>query len=456
MLQPPPELHRGNLSNVWFTALPALSGLGSVAYLLAGPPNPITYIAGSFFLVSALAMVVGSLLSARAQNRGEVAQQRWEFLRHLARTRDRVRRTAQAQRLHEQWGGPHPDALWSVVASPRLWERRAGRRRLRRGAHRRRPAAAGHPAGAQPVRPGGGPRPAVRDRPAPVHHHPPGGAGAAADGAAAPVLRDRDQRRPGADRTRPARWSGPCSAQAAVFHAPTELIIMVCTARPDHPNWAWVKWLPHAQHPTEVDFAGPVRLLDPSLQALEDLLGAELTRRSGFNPHAEPATDLPHVLIVLDGAQIAGTELALDPEGLAAVTVLDLDGQAREVVRQGGIRLEIDADGRLTALHRRAAPAAGPGRRARRCPPPRRWPGSWPATGWPPAPTPPRTCPLWTPRCPRCSAPRTPPRSIWTSCGGPARSGTGCARRSGSAPTAACWSWTSRRPPRTAWARTGC
>ena len=123
-LQPPPELARGSLGNVWFTALPALSGLGSVAYLLAGPPNPITYVAGSFFLVSALAMVVGSLLSARSQNRGQVQQQRWEFLRHLTRTRDRVRRIAQAQREREQWGGPAPETLWSVAASERLWERR--------------------------------------------------------------------------------------------------------------------------------------------------------------------------------------------------------------------------------------------------------------------------------------------------------------------------------------------
>ena len=86
------------------------------------------------------------------------------------------------------------------------------------------------------------------------------------------------------------------------------------------------------------------------------------------------------MLIVLDGAQVAGTELALDPEGLAAVTVLDLDGQAREVVRQGGVQLEIDADGGLTVRHRGAAPAAGPGRRARRArgrgagPPARRLP----------------------------------------------------------------------------------
>ena len=426
-----------------------------MAYLLAGPPNPITYIAGSFFLVSALAMVVGSLLAARAQNRGEVAQQRWEFLRHLARTRDRVRRTAQAQRLRELAGGPHPDTLWSVVASPRLWERRP----------------TDDDFGA--VRIGVGPRqlatPLVPSPSGPVEDLDPLSSSALrrfiTTHRAVPelpltvLLRRFSAIGISADPDRPDAARALVRAllcQAAVFHAPTELIIMVCTARPNHPDWAWVKWLPHARHPTEVDFAGPVRLVDPSLQALEDLLGAELTRRSGFNPHAEPATELPHVLIVLDGAQIAGTELALDPEGLAAVTVLDLDGQAREVVRQGGVRLEIDADGGLSRGGRRAAPAAGPGRRPRRARRPRRWPGSWPATGWPPAPKPPRTCPVWTPRCRRCWASRTPPRSTWTSCGGPARSGTGCARRSGSAPTAACWSWTSRRPPRTAWARTGC
>ena len=38
------------------TALPALSGLGSVAYIFAGPGNPVTYVAGSFFLTPATAL----------------------------------------------------------------------------------------------------------------------------------------------------------------------------------------------------------------------------------------------------------------------------------------------------------------------------------------------------------------------------------------------------------------
>jgi S-DNA-T family DNA segregation ATPase FtsK/SpoIIIE len=348
-LQPPPELARGNLSNVWFTALPALSGLGSVAYLLAGPPNPITYVAGSFFLLSALGMAVGSLVSARTQMRGDVQQHRWEFLRYLARMRDRVRRTAEAQRRHDLWGGPDPSTLWSLVASQRLWERRVsdddfGVVRVGVGPQQLAtalvPGASGpvedlDPLSAAALRRFISTHRAVPDLPLKVALRRFSAIGLVAapehpDGARALVR--------------------ALLCQVATFHAPTDLMVVVCTDNPDHPDWAWVKWLPHAQHPTDLDHAGPVRLIDPSLQALEDALGGELTRRSGFNPHSEPDPDLPHVVIVLDRSHVAGTELALDPAGLAAVTVIDLDGRAEEVVRQGGVLLEIDEDSRVTVV----------------------------------------------------------------------------------------------------------
>jgi S-DNA-T family DNA segregation ATPase FtsK/SpoIIIE len=352
-LQPPPELARGNLGNIWYTALPALSGLGSVAYLLAGPPNPITYIAGSFFLISALGMVIGSLMSARSQTRGEIQQNRWEFLRYLDRTRELVRRTANAQRRHDEWGGPPPETLWSLVASERLWERRPGDDDfgvVRIGAGPQQLATALVPGASGPVedldplaaaalRRFVATHRAVPDLPLKVALRR-----FSALGFAGSADRGDDGR---------AEVRGLVRAllcQAAVFHAPSDLIIMICTDRPDAPEWSWVKWLPHAQHPSELDHAGPVRLLDPSLQTLEDWLGTELTRRSGFNPHAEPELDMPHVLIVLDRGHAAGTELALDRDGLQAVTVLDLDGRADEVVRAGGVHLELDEDGAVTVV----------------------------------------------------------------------------------------------------------
>lgn len=345
-LQPPPELSRASFANVWFTALPALSGLGSVAYLLAGPPNPITYVAGSFFLVSALAMVVGSLLSARGQSRGEVQQNRWDFLRYLARTRDQVRRTAQAQRERDEWGGPPPSTLWSLVAGERLWERRPGDDDfgvVRIGHGPQQLATALVPGTSAPVEDLDPLSAAALRRFVTTHRAVPGLPLKVALRRFSAIGVSGPAERP--DAARSLVRSLIC--QAATFHAPSDLIVVVCTRDPDDPAWSWVKWLPHAQHPVELDHAGPVRLIDPALQVLEDLLGAELTRRSGFNPHTGPEPGLPHLVVVLDRAHVAGSELTLDPDGLQAVTVVDLDGHADEVVRDGGVHLRIEDDGQV-------------------------------------------------------------------------------------------------------------
>jgi len=332
-LQPPPELARGDLTHIWFTALPALSALGSVAYLLAAPPNPITYIAGSFFLLSALAMVVGSLL----------------FLRYLARTRERVRNTATAQRRHDEWGGPPPETLWSLAAGERLWERRASEDDfgvVRIGTGPQQLATALVPGASGPVE-DLDPLSAVALRRFIATHR------AVPDLPVKVALRRFSaigiSTAPEApDAARALVRALLC--QAVTFHAPSDLVVMICTDRPDAPEWSWAKWVPHAQHREQLDYAGPVRLIDPSLQALEDALGTELTRRPGFNPHAEPDPDLPHVVIVLDRAHVTGTELTLDADGLQAVTVLDLDGHAGEMVRAGGVHLEVAEDGRLTVV----------------------------------------------------------------------------------------------------------
>lgn len=258
-LQPPPELARANFFNVWFTALPALSGLGSVAYLLAGPPNPITYIAGSFFLVSALAMVIGSLLSARQQNRGEIQQNRWEFLRYLDRMRDRVRRTATAQRQRDEWGAPPPETLWSLVAGSQIWERRSvdddfGVVRI--GVGPQQLATALVPGTSGPVEDLDPLASAALRRFITTHR-------------AVPDLPLKVALR----RFSALAFAGPAEepdaaralvrsliCQAVTFHSPADLMVLVCTGRPDAAQWSWVKWLPHAQHtPKGVAAARSVR-----------------------------------------------------------------------------------------------------------------------------------------------------------------------------------------------------
>lgn len=339
-LQPPPELVKVDTGNTWLTALPALSGLGSVAYLFAGPPNPITYVAGSFFLFSSLAMVGGSLLRARSTQKGDTQQQRRDYLRYLERTRGQVRRAADAQRAAAMWNSPPPEQLWSVAAGPRLWERRVndpdfGVVRIALGAKYL----------ATKLEPGeSGPvedldslcvlalkrflvtHSVVPDLPVELSLR---------RFAAIGISGDRDQAR---------SLVRAVIAHAATFHSPQDLRVVICTDQPDSERWSWAKWLPHAQHPDQVDHAGRVRLIHPLLGTLEEWLGAQLTGRARFNRTAEPDPDVPHLVVVLDGSIVLGSELVLD--GLQAVTVLDLDGRASDLVTQHGMQLTVD-DGKL-------------------------------------------------------------------------------------------------------------
>ncbi len=111
-------------------------------------------------------------------------------------------------------------------------------------------------------------------------------------------------------------------AQAATFHAPEDLHVALCADPGRMRVWDWLKWLPHALHPTLADGAGAVRLVRHDLGELEDLLGADLAERPRFRP-GEPGTSGAHLIIVLDGGRVApGCQLAVgDADG---VTVLDL------------------------------------------------------------------------------------------------------------------------------------
>ncbi|MEE1926735.1 type VII secretion protein EccCa [Streptomyces sp. TRM 70351] len=343
VLKAPPELPGPDPNNnVWLTALPALSGLGSVLYMLTMGRGPVGYVIGTMFLVSSLAMVAGSLLRQRGQSRGQAQNERRDYLRYLERTRAEVRRTADAQRAALRWNAPEPGTLWGVAASRRLWERRAGDDDF------------------GVVRIGTGPRylatPLVPAESAPVEDLDPLSAVAlkrfvsahsVVPGLPVQLALRRFACLACAGEPEAARaLTRAVLAQAVTFHAPRDLRVLVCTRDVDGPDWAWVKWLPHAHHPEEVDHAGPVRMVHRSLAGLEDMLGAELSRRTRFSRDAAPDPDAPQLLVVLDGGLAMGSEALLDPDGLQGVTVIDLDGHARVLTEAHGVRLEV-SDGTL-------------------------------------------------------------------------------------------------------------
>lgn len=87
-IRPVPQ-RRTAAGGVLFSALPALGGLGAVAYMFAGPPHPVTYIAGAMFAFSSLAMVASTVF----RNRGQLRS---------SRTRDRAQYTTYLGSLHEE------------------------------------------------------------------------------------------------------------------------------------------------------------------------------------------------------------------------------------------------------------------------------------------------------------------------------------------------------------------
>jgi DNA segregation ATPase FtsK/SpoIIIE, S-DNA-T family len=72
-------------------------------------------------------------------------------------------------------------------------------------------------------------------------------------------------------------------AQLATFHPPEDLRIAVVSAGRAKLDWEWAKWLPHVQHPTRLDGAGPVRMMAPTLAQIEEMLSEQLRDRPRFS-----------------------------------------------------------------------------------------------------------------------------------------------------------------------------
>ncbi|WP_406039980.1 type VII secretion protein EccCa [Micromonospora sp. NBC_00898] len=341
--------------------LPMLGGTVAMAMMFGRGGGAYSYVVGGMFGLSSVAMLVTSWGSAAGTpKKSEMMAARREYLRHLTALRRRVRQTAGAQRAGLYYRHPDPGRLWSTVDSHRVWERRPG-----------------DPDFAV-VRVGVGPQtlatPLVPPVTRPLEELEPMTAGAlrrfldaysvVPDLPVALSLRSftRVFVRGPAD----ARGAGSPAAQAlaravlaqlAVFHAPDELLIAVCAGPERRALWDWVKWLPHAQHPARTDALGPVRLVTSSAAELERLLDDVLASRSRFSP-AGPATDGPHVVVVLDGGDLTGaTDLAGDG-GIDAVTVLDLDTPPPRLLDRYALLLDL-ADGRLRSHSAEGAAEVG-------------------------------------------------------------------------------------------------
>ncbi|MFJ9040020.1 type VII secretion protein EccCa [Streptomyces sp. NPDC102406] len=321
VLQPPPELPRGQQEGALMQILPMLGMGGSVVFFFNPQAQPFMKIMGMVMVASTIAMGVAMLVRYRKGNQGQMADMRRDYLRYLSQTRREALGTARKQRDAQYYLHPSPEQLWALVAEgSRVWERRSGDEDFGQ------------------VRVGLGPQslatPLVPPQTAPVDELEPLTAGAMQRFLA---THSTLEELPMAVSLRafyhvsvsgePGTVRGSARAlvaSLASMHSPEDLVIAVAAGRQTAPEWEWAKWLPHNQVPGLTDGAGSRRLITTDAGELEDLLGTRLEGRPRFHPGGAPVPEQPHVVVVLDGLSLPPTSLLASPEGLQGVTVLEV------------------------------------------------------------------------------------------------------------------------------------
>lgn len=248
----------------------------------------------------------------------ELNADRKEYLRYLAGLRPRVTSSASAQVAFFGYHAPHPDDLVSIIGTPRQWSR---------------PATADFYAAT---------RIGIGDQPAVDRLMKPSAGGELAGPSAAPQpylepvanmwvvkflrthglihdcpklvqLRTFPTIAVGGDPAGAAGLLAAMICHLAVFHPADLLQIRVLTDDPDDPDWSWLKWLPHVQHPTETDGAGAARMIYTRPDSL-----ADLAARGPHTPDSLPGG--PYVVVV----DLTGGRAGFPPDGRAGVTVITL------------------------------------------------------------------------------------------------------------------------------------
>ena len=324
LLESPPEIPEAVPDNFRQTLmyLPMVAMMVGMGAMFAGNgSNKIVYVGGGAMALGMGGMMIGQMGRGSGDRKVKLNGLRRDYLRYLSQVRRKVRRIAAAQREALEWVSPAPLALTALLIDPelrRVWERRPSsddfaKVRIGTGTHRL--AVRLVPPETKPVEDldplcAGALRRFIR-----AHGTVPG----------LPVgiaLRSFARVAPGGEPEVVYGMLRALIAQIAIFHSPDDVRISVCASRDRMPWWQWIKWLPHNMHPTEVDAAGPVRMMAPSLPQLEAMIGAELASRPAFTPGR--STTLPfHVVIVDDGEGILDSRLGTD--GIEGAVIIDLN-----------------------------------------------------------------------------------------------------------------------------------
>ncbi|MCH9669790.1 MAG: type VII secretion protein EccCa [Actinomycetia bacterium] len=320
-------------------ALPWVLGgcmLGMIAIMIFSGVRQLS----PYMLMMPLMMVMAAVgLVASGGSGGkkvpEINADRKEYLRYLAGLRTRVTTSAAAQVTFFNYHAPHPEDLLSLIGTHRHWSRASNAdfyaaTRIGIGSEPAvdrllKPAVGGELAG-----PAGAPQPHLE----PVSHmwvtkflrtH-----GLIHDCPKLVQLRTFPTIAIGGDADGASGLLRAIICHLAVFHPPDLLQIRVLTDSPEDPDWAWMKWLPHVQHPSMTDAAGSTRMVFTRPDGLSDL--------TARGPHAADAVPSGPYVVVID---LTSGRAGFPVDGRSGVTVITLGNH-----RGSAYRIRVDGNGR--------------------------------------------------------------------------------------------------------------
>ncbi|UMP02137.1 type VII secretion protein EccCa [Amycolatopsis sp. EV170708-02-1] len=343
-LEPPPEVPRTIPGNIVMKLLPAVMIVASIGMMVfmftTGGRNPMMMMMGGMMVLSTVGMMAGGAGKGGGAKKAEMDEDRKDYLRYLGQMRDRAREAMVDQRAALEWVHPDPQTLWSLAASRRMWERRQNDQdflhlRVGRSSHRLAtrlvPPQTGpvdelEPIATLALRRFVRAHSIVPDLPTQITLR----------GFAAVSMQG--------DRGLTRGLTRAMLAQLVTFHSPDDVLIAVATAGRAKEEWEWAKWLPHAQHPALADGIGQLRMMAGSLAQIEQWLDEELRDRQRFSRNATPAPDQPHVVIIVDDAEVTREEQIILEEGLVGVTLIDLSDSIGNLAARRGLRLVVEED----------------------------------------------------------------------------------------------------------------
>ncbi|WP_280277106.1 type VII secretion protein EccCa [Nocardia wallacei] len=142
-------------------------------------------------------------------------------------------------------------------------------------------------------------------------------------------------------------------AEIVVTHGPDQVAVAAVLSDPDAPQWSWLKWLPHTQHPSDTDAIGSSRMIYRNVAELRAKVLVGLNR-GPFSANSEPSADRKHFLLIVDmGASVSDRDIS----GVDGCTWLRL-GPVEQVLPRS-LRFTVDAERTLFEVNSRGTRKVG-------------------------------------------------------------------------------------------------